>query len=328
MSYIYTLIEGIDGAVHRRDSSDMPDEAETKRRSPALPPALEQAIEKAKEFENDASKTELEKRYAIAKLARDVAENKDGKYGKFGLTRLAKAIGRDKSTVSRAAGIATHWNITDLKKLAKRVGPNGLTLTWSHFELVAEKPQARQREALLERIFKEGLTVRKLKGVMRTPKAKATGPDADAAALKEISTKANKLASLIRERERLLAAGNENVPQVVMVLEELRANMAFLQDAVQDAVAWIPAAPAATKPVEEKKQEEPPVDEEHHGEAHGSGAEEPPTNEVKPAPEPVVEPVPEKPPVVETNIADPENKAIHVLGHPNDEAGHKKRKHR
>ncbi len=215
----------------------MVDKPPPKRRKPQLTPALESAIEKAKEYERDASKTELEKRYAIGKLAKDVQDDPE-KYGKRGMLRLANALGRDKSTLFRAATIAKHWDSAAFRRLKGRAAPNGIGITWSHLELVAKRKKRSERDVLLNRIVEEGLSVRALKSEFRK---KLSGAATIAKAIQDAAKMVGRIERMIgRLPERLAADNAGDDPMVKNAIKALRGGLRKLRTSTK--TVWAPSA--------------------------------------------------------------------------------------
>jgi hypothetical protein len=213
--------------------------ASSQRRTPAVADPLATVIDKAKVIELDASRTEVDKRYALAKLAYDVRKNPT-KYGEKGIARLAKALGRDRSSLYRASNLASYWTHAEVKKHARKAGKNGLGITWSHLELVADEKNAKKREQLLLRITEEGLSVRELKRAVRPPKVKvelADAPNAQAGIITAITKSVFELnAKLARHGDWPAEVGDADQQPVAVALKELAAQLETLQELIMPAL--------------------------------------------------------------------------------------------
>jgi hypothetical protein len=154
----------------------MPADEAPARRTKKPPDPLASVIEEAKELERDASKSEVDKRFEVAKLAKKVRDDA-AKYGDRGVDRLARALGRDRTALYRAAKIATHWTKSEVVRLADKPGKHGLGISWSHLEVVADEGNKEKRDRWLKKITADGLSVRALKRFATPRRTKAVAAE-------------------------------------------------------------------------------------------------------------------------------------------------------
>ena len=85
-----------------------------------------------------------------------------GKYGKGGVSLLARALGRDMATLYRYAQVAACWSAEELETILSRKDPAAQSLSWSHLVELAAVSSIHLRKALLSEALECGLSVREL----------------------------------------------------------------------------------------------------------------------------------------------------------------------
>jgi hypothetical protein len=100
-------------------------------------------------------------RYRAGALVVEI-DGDPAKYGRGAVRRVALAVGRDDSTLYDYATVARSWDRKEFLALAARKNSGGVPLSFSHFVALARIEQRRTRDALLERAFRDSLSVREL----------------------------------------------------------------------------------------------------------------------------------------------------------------------
>ncbi len=139
--------------------------AKARRRPTPLGNELQEVFNQVRALEEDVTRTELAKRYAIGRIIHGV--ERAARHGQKGVEQLARALGRDKSTLYRASRIFECWPEPEFQKLTTRAGTGGHRITWSHFELLVAVDDDARREELTERVFAGALSVKELKRALR-----------------------------------------------------------------------------------------------------------------------------------------------------------------
>jgi hypothetical protein len=101
----------------------------------------------------------------------------ENKYGKRSVNTLATLLGFDKSTLHDYANVAKTWDANEFKALVKRKNGAGLGLRFSHLIVLARVEDGQQRNALVDQVLEQNLTVRQLEEVVR---ARTAGGDVTA----------------------------------------------------------------------------------------------------------------------------------------------------
>jgi hypothetical protein len=127
--------------------------------------------------------------YAIACGVRDVLDG-GAKYGAGAAKQLEAELGMDKTTLYRWAGVARAWpRISPFTKMVSHVNQAGLSISWSHLELLTELPAGHKRDKLQAEVLDQCYSVQTLReriAELKGKKAAATETDqapADAAAI-------------------------------------------------------------------------------------------------------------------------------------------------
>jgi hypothetical protein len=108
---------------------------------------------------------DVKARYKLGALVNEIQQDPD-KYGKRGVSQLARALGYDKTLLYRHAKVAECWGLKDLSDLQRRKGATGLSVSFSQLQLIAtsaSSASAKKREKYIELVLAEGLSVRELK---------------------------------------------------------------------------------------------------------------------------------------------------------------------
>jgi len=93
------------------------------------------------------------------------------KYGKKAVAKIAKALGREESTLYDAGRVAEKWAPQRFAELANKRGKvRGNRLFWSHFVELAKDMKPKRRDSFIEDILREGWSVRDLKLAIKGPK--------------------------------------------------------------------------------------------------------------------------------------------------------------
>jgi hypothetical protein len=113
-------------------------------------------------------------RYAIAVIVADVKSSR-GRYGPNALGRLAIALRRSRPALYREAAVVECWPPQLFREHIER--QDGAP-SWSHWILLATVPETARRETLLERVSRERLAVRTLRGLAAAAgkRPRARGP--------------------------------------------------------------------------------------------------------------------------------------------------------
>jgi hypothetical protein len=121
---------------------------------------LTAAIAKVRDTLAAAERDDLAARHQVAVIVLDVKDT--SKYGENAIERVEEEIGFDRATLYRYARVAEVWATKEFKDVSARTNSKGMPLSWSHWELLATLDDGRSRKSLVERSFKEALSVRAL----------------------------------------------------------------------------------------------------------------------------------------------------------------------
>ena len=88
---------------------------------------------------------------------------KSGTYGQRAVEQLAKATRMDDSTLRNYAEVAKTWSKKQFEALMKRTGKRGLPVSFSHLREIAEVSDPAERKEWVDRVLKDGWSVRMLK---------------------------------------------------------------------------------------------------------------------------------------------------------------------
>jgi hypothetical protein len=117
----------------------------------------------------------LQIRYEVAVLVADVKQRTE-RYGLDAVGEIARTLRRARAALYRNAAVAERWPPHVFHARVERSA--GHAPSWSHWVLLASVSNAARRDALLERVCMEGLSVRAVRRL-----AVGTGPEATAVAL-------------------------------------------------------------------------------------------------------------------------------------------------
>jgi hypothetical protein len=180
--------------------------------------------------------------YVIACGVRDVLDG-SAKYGSGAAQQLEAELGMDKTTLYRWAAVARAWpKPSAFTKIVSRVNTAGLSVSWSHLELVTEVTAGDQRDALLKEALEKCFSVQALRDRIAELKGKrVNGSEAatkDAGA-SDISRQAKILED---EHARLSEAlgrlpGGPLSPEQVKPLKRLRESCVAIAEAIEARLA-------------------------------------------------------------------------------------------
>lgn len=137
-----------------------PDAGTVRRAVEAMNPSLRGRYETIRSI-LAASAEDIVVRHRIGKVIAQI-QNDPNKYGARAVTLVAAALGRDETSLYRCAHVATRWTSEDMARLAGRRNRRGELLSWSHLVRLSTVATKRVRDALLERVLAEALSVREI----------------------------------------------------------------------------------------------------------------------------------------------------------------------
>ena len=140
--------------------------ARVERSVKRLSPALQARYLKLQKLFDEVATSEVKVRYEIGVIVAEVMAAKD-KYGTDAVGALAKALGKNKATLYRAAEVMRTWTKRDLTALLRRKNIHGLPLTWSHLVELSLVDSKDERDELISRALEHGLTVRDIVMMIR-----------------------------------------------------------------------------------------------------------------------------------------------------------------
>lgn len=147
---------------------DLETAAPAGRRGPSGPSGadLQSLIRDALEASEQQRTSEAELAYRVALVAQAARASR----GTF--DSCARALGMSRQTLQPYALVAERWSGKELRHLlAERRNARGEPISISHLALLAKLPRS-TCDALVERVFAEGLTVHELRRVLRKRKGK------------------------------------------------------------------------------------------------------------------------------------------------------------
>jgi hypothetical protein len=132
--------------------------------------ALDEEIRNFMEVHGSLNGSEALGRHRMAQIAERVRANPKSKYGSrtAAMERLAREGGLDLKTLYKYASLARLFTEADFIRFLAEAKKSG-KLTWSHFMEVADVTEFEKVEALIERVIKEGLSVRALRDIIKPP---------------------------------------------------------------------------------------------------------------------------------------------------------------
>lgn len=137
----------------KRASLRKPGKGKKAARSDNKPFELERLIERAKKLEAQATMTELEKRYALGVIVKNIHE----KYQKTGIKLASAKLGKSDKALYELERLPEAWpNATKFRKMVAETNKNGLPLELTHYTaLTYAHPKDRKR--LRERALAEAI---------------------------------------------------------------------------------------------------------------------------------------------------------------------------
>ena len=117
-------------------------------------------VERIREEFAELDRVEMEARYAVGRIISGVKQS-PGKYGARAVEEIATDLGCDPSGLYDASRVADTWGPGEHEVLMARPGAKQ-TLTWSHLTKLASVDDDDRREALIQKILSERLSVRRL----------------------------------------------------------------------------------------------------------------------------------------------------------------------
>jgi hypothetical protein len=124
---------------------------------------LTENIEKIKNRCYNAVRSDTEEHFWIAKDIEDLCNAGDKQYGAGVMKKLAEATGYSEEKLRQSVLVARSWPPEEMKTILLRKNKFGMPITWSHLTTLAQIKSKSDRDAFLEDVLSEGLSVRKLK---------------------------------------------------------------------------------------------------------------------------------------------------------------------
>jgi len=171
---------------------------------------LNKVITCAREALLKAEHADVPARYTVALIASQVKD--EAEFGKDGLGTVEKELGLRNSTLYAYARVADVWKADEFAVVSSKVNAKGMTLSWSHWELLASVDDGRARRPLLERTLRECLTVRQLRAAIKEGDSPDHSAEAGTDSVQGIESKAqSKLTRLLSSMEKEVHAIEEHV---------------------------------------------------------------------------------------------------------------------
>jgi hypothetical protein len=140
---------------------------EKNAKTPRKQKHVEEHVRRIQELSADLNKTDVEKRYAIAREVKAIYDAK----GKTGMKYAAKHLKRWSSkTLYEYKAVAKEWDAAAFDRISAEVGPTGNALVWSDYVGLTYVADS-EREGVRKQALAEGVSVKILKKPRSTAKA-------------------------------------------------------------------------------------------------------------------------------------------------------------
>lgn len=131
------------------------------KKTDEINPALSELINRIRKDLAKAVKVDAGIRHRIGTAVKQVRDR--AKYGAGAMKELERAFGFDANTLRRFEAVAETWTRGELRSLLAKKNANGVPLTWSHLEALAEEQVAQRREKFIVKALEKGWSVRDLR---------------------------------------------------------------------------------------------------------------------------------------------------------------------
>jgi hypothetical protein len=127
-----------------------------------MPPELERLLERARKLEEQATVTEVEKRYELGVVVKQIHE----KYDERGIKLAATVLGRPASSLYEYERLPRTWDAKTFRNITKEPNRKGNLLELTHFIALSFVESPVQRNLLYKRALDECIGAKKFRSLV------------------------------------------------------------------------------------------------------------------------------------------------------------------